>query len=84
MLRGYAIVGNPSHIIYNLMDEVDESMTNSSESRMVLFQNSLTVGLGSSVTSHVLNNFIYALLLAVLGPHGCKDFSLVAVSGASL
>ena len=81
MLRGYAGVGNPSHIIYNLMDEVDESMTNSSESRMVLFQNSLTIGLGSSVISQFLNNFIYLLLLAVLGPHSYKDSSLAAVHG---
>ena len=52
MLRGYAVVGNASHIIYNLMDEVDESMTNSSESRIVLFQNSLSIGLGRSMTSY--------------------------------
>ena len=52
MLREYAVVGNASHIIYNLMDEVDESMTNSSESRIVLFQNSLSIGLGSSMTSY--------------------------------
>lgn len=40
------------HITYNLMEEVDVSITNSSEFRILLFQNSLIKGLGSSRISY--------------------------------
>ena len=33
MLRGYAVVGNASHIIYNLMDEVDDVEEAASQER---------------------------------------------------
>ena len=70
-------MGNASHIVYNLMDQV----TNSSESRIVLFQNSLIIGLGSSMISYFKKELYLFIIFGCAGSSLRHDYSLVAASG---